>query len=308
MDKIKIFSPATVANVSCAFDVLGFALSNVGDEMTFRKIPEKGLKIKMKDNMHLPNDPRKNVAGVVGLAMLKQVMPDFGVEMEITKGIKPGSGIGSSAASAAGAAFGMNKLLGDIFDLKTLVEFSMVGESLASGVRHADNVAPAVYGGFTLIRSLNPLDIVQIPSPSNLFVSIVHPLIEVRTRNARKLLKHSVNLRDAVVQWGNIAGLISGLFMEDYALIGRSLKDIIVEPVRSILIPLFDELKDASVGAGALGSGISGSGPSVFALSEGHENAIAVADAMRAVYQNSGIDFDVYVSGVNKNGIEIINS
>ncbi len=306
MDKIKIFSPATVANVSCAFDVLGFAMDNVGDEMSFRKTSEKGLKIKMNDQTNLPEDPQENVAGVVGLAMLEQVMPDFGVEIEIKKGIKPGSGIGSSAASAAGAAFGMNKLLGDIFDLKTLVEFSMIGESLASGVAHADNVAPAIYGGFTLIRSLDPLDIVSIPAPPDLYVSVIHPLIEVKTKNARRLLKHSVTLRDAVLQWGNIAGLISGLFLEDYALIGRSLKDVIVEPVRSILIPLFDDLKIAAADAGALGSGISGSGPSVFALSKGHEKAIAVARAMQGVYRDSGIDFDIHVSAVNTKGISIL--
>jgi len=306
MDKIKIFSPATVANVSCAFDVLGFALNNVGDEMYFRKTSEKGLKIKMKDQTNLPEDPQENVAGVVGLAMLEHVIPDFGVEMEIKKGIKPGSGIGSSAASAAGAAFGMNKLLGDIFDLKSLVEFSMIGESLASGVAHADNVAPAIYGGFTLIRSLDPLDIVSIPAPPDLYVSVIHPLIEVKTKNARRLLKHSVALRDAVLQWGNIAGLISGLFLEDYALIGRSLKDVIVEPVRSILIPLFDDLKKAAADAGALGSGISGSGPSVFALSKGHEKAIEVARAMQDVYQDSGIDFDIHVSSINTKGISIL--
>jgi len=306
MDEIKIFSPATVANVSCAFDILGFALDEVGDQMIFRKTREKGLKIEMKDSMNLPTDPLQNVAGVVGLAMLEKADPDFGILMEITKGIKPGSGIGSSAASAAGAAFGINKILNEVFSINELVEFAMIGEALASGVSHADNVAPALYGGFTLIRSLHPLDIIPLSAPKNLYVSILHPLIEVKTKNARRILKHSVSLKDAVVQWANIAGLISGLLLEDYDLIGRSMVDTIVEPVRSILIPLFDELKKAALDAGALGSGISGSGPSVFALSKDYDKANQIAEAMKGVYQNSGIDFEIHVSGINNQGMRII--
>ncbi len=306
MDEVKIFSPATVANVSCAFDILGFALESIGDEMIFKKTAKKGLIIEMDGNSNLSTVPEENVAGVVALAMLNKVQPKFGVEMTIKKGIKPGSGIGSSAASASGAAFGMNKIFGDIFTLREMVEFAMLGEALASGVQHADNVAPALYGGFTLIRSLDPLDIVTIPAPKNLFVSILHPQIEVKTIYARKILKKSVLMKDAVTQWGNIAGLISGLFKEDYALIGRSLEDIIVEPIRSILIPLFTEVKKAALNAGALGSGISGSGPSIFALSEGKETAMAVAEAMKQVYADSGIDFEIHVSGINAQGVKLI--
>lgn len=306
MNELKIFSPATVANVSCAFDILGFALDNVGDEMTFRKTPEKGLKIEMIGDSNLSTEPRENVAGVVALAMLEKALPDFGIVLQIRKGIKPGSGIGSSAASAAGAAFGINKILGEIYNLQELVTFSMLGEALASGVPHADNVAPALYGGFTLIRSLEPLDIIRIHTPKSLFASILHPQIEVKTINARRILKKNILLKDAVVQWGNIAGLISGLYTEDYELIGRSLRDYIVEPVRSILIPLFWEIKQASQTAGALGSGISGSGPSIFALSEGHETAQRVAESMRGIYSKSGIDFEVHVSGINAQGIRVI--
>lgn len=306
MDEVKIFSPATVANVSCAFDILGFALEAVGDEMIFEKTNQKGLVIEMGGDSDLPTEPEKNVAGVVALAMLKKVQPDFGIKMTIKKGIKPGSGIGSSAASASGAAFGVNKILGDVFTMPELVEFSMLGEALASGAKHADNTAPALYGGFTLVRSVNPLDVIAIPAPKNLFVSILHPQIEVKTIYARKILKRSVLLKDAVTQWGNIAGLISGLFKEDYALIGRSLEDIIVEPIRSILIPLFPEVKKAAVNACALGSGISGSGPSMFALSEGRETAEKVAGAMKQVYADSGIDFEIHVSGINAQGAKVI--
>ncbi len=308
MDEVKIFSPATVANVSCAFDILGFALEAVGDEMIFQKTPECGLVIEMAGNSNLSTVPEENVAGVVALAMLRKVKPDFGVKMTIKKGIKPGSGIGSSAASASGAAYGMNQLFGTIFSMHELVEFSMLGEALASGVPHADNTAPALYGGFTLVRSVDPLDVIPIPTPKNLFVTILHPQIEVRTIYARKILKQSVLLKDAVKQWGNIAGLISGLYREDYALIGRSLQDIIVEPIRSILIPLFPEVKKAAVEAGALGSGISGSGPSMFALSEGRETAQKVAEAMEQVYADSGIDFEIYVSGINAQGVRVTGS
>jgi homoserine kinase len=306
MDKLKIFAPATVSNVSCAFDILGFALREIGDEMTFEKTAQKGIQIVNVNDNQLPTHPEKNVAGVVALAMLEKAKPGFGVRMSIKKGIKPGSGIGSSGASAAGAAFGINKLLGDPYDTKTLVEFAMLGESLASGEAHADNAAPALFGGFTLVRTLHPLDIVPLPVPNDLYVTLLHPLIEVRTKEAREILKPTVLLKDAVAQWGNVAGLISGIFLADYELIGRSLNDVIVEPVRAGLIPYFYEMKAAAVQAGALGSGISGSGPSVYALSKGRKRARAVAHAMREAFTPSGIDFDLYVSDINPEGVHIL--
>lgn len=303
---IKIFAPATVANVSCAFDVLGFALDNVGDEMTFKKTNNKGVQIKMLGNSNLPTEPDKNVAGVVAMEMLNKINADFGVIIEIDKKIKPGSGIGSSAASAAGAAYGVNILLDSKFNKTELVQFAMLGEALASGIAHADNVAPAIFGGFALVRSYSPLDIIKINSPEKLFCTVIHPQIEVKTENARKILKENVLLKDAVEQWGNIAGLISGLYTKDYDLIGRSLQDKIIEPVRSILIPLFYEVKQAFMAAGALGGGVSGSGPSIFALSKGQEAAEKVAKAMENVYAKTGIDFDIHVSGINEIGIKEI--
>ncbi len=303
---IKIFTPATVANVSCAFDVLGFALDNVGDEMTFKKTDNKGVQIKMLGNSNLPTEPEKNVAGVVAIEMLKKTNADFGVIIEIDKRIKPGSGIGSSAASSAGAAYGVNNLLGDIFNKLELVQFAMLGEKLASGVAHADNVAPAIFGGFALVHSYSPLDIIKINSPEKLFCTVIHPKIEVKTENARKILKKDVLLKDAVEQWGNVAGLISGLHSQDYELIGRSLQDKIVEPVRSVLIPLFYKVKQAFLEAGALGGGISGSGPSIFTLSKGQETAEKVAEAMKKVYSQTDIEFDIHVSGINSVGIKEI--
>jgi len=307
MDSLNIISPATVANVGCAFDIMGFAIAGSGDRMHFEKTGEKGVTIKVKGKYKLPEEPEKNVAGVVALAMIEEVKPGFGIYIEMEKGVLPGSGMGSSGASAAGAAFGVNKLLGSPFNNEELVKFAMLGEALASGTPHPDNVAPALYGGFTLIRSSNPLDIIPLPTPDNLFVSIIHPEIEVKTQNARNILKKSILLKDAVVQWGNVAGLVSGLFLNDYELIGRSLQDNIIEPVRSMLIPLFDEVKNAALSTGALGCSISGSGPSIFALSEGKKTAEKVSEAMTDVYSKTDVNFGIYTSGINAKGVEIID-
>jgi len=303
-EEIKIFAPATIANVSCGFDVLGFALDNVGDEMTIKKVAKKGVKITKIIGQNLPLETHKNVAGVAALALLAETESEFGFEIEIDKRIKPGSGIGSSAASSAGTVWAINKLLGDPFNSTDLVRFAMEGERLATGVAHADNVAPALFGGFTLVRSYNPLDIITIHTPSELYATVIHPQIEVKTSDAREILKTNVPLKDAIKQWGNVGGLISGLYTEDYKLIGRSLEDFIIEPIRSILIPAFDAVKQQSLNAGALGCGISGSGPSIFALSKGKETAKNVAEAMKSVYENVGIEYDIHISKINKQGIK----
>ncbi len=303
MDSIKIFCPATIANISCGFDVLGVALDSVGDEMVIRKVQEKGIRIVKLEGQDLPMETLKNVSGVAGLAFLAESRYHGGFEIEIYKKIKAGSGIGSSAASSAGAVWGMNQLLGKPFSTSKLVEFAMEGERLASGVAHADNVAPALFGGFTLVRSYKPLDIIPINSPSELYATVIHPQIEVKTSDSRKILKTNISLKDGIKQWGNVGGLIAGLYTEDYDLIGRSLVDHIVEPIRSILIPGFNEVKSKSLDAGALGCGISGSGPSIFAFSKGSEIAQKVAQAMQSVYQHIGIDYDIHVSKINIEGI-----
>ncbi|MCG2459534.1 homoserine kinase [Flavobacteriaceae bacterium F89] len=307
-NEIKIFCPATIANVSCGFDVLGLALESVGDEMVVRKTRGKGIRITKLEGQDLPMETLDNVAGVAGLALLSEVDYDGGFEIEIYKKIKAGSGIGSSAASSAGAVWAMNELLGKPLSSLELVKFAMEGERLASGVAHADNVAPALYGGFTLIRSYDPLDIIPIHTPKELFATVVHPQIEVKTSDSRKILKTNISLVDGIKQWGNLGGLIAGLFTEDYNLIGRSLVDHIVEPIRSILIPGFETIKSEAIKAGALGCGISGSGPSIFALSKGEDKANQVAGAMRKVYQKIGVDYDVHVSKVNTQGIRVISS
>ena len=306
MEEIKIFCPATIANLSCGFDVLGLCLATAGDEMIIRKSDIKGVRITKIVGADLPMETENNVAGVAALAMLEEVETEFGFEIEIYKHIKAGSGIGSSAASSAGAVFGINELLGQPFTRKELVKFAMQGEKLASGNAHADNVAPALLGGFTLVRCSDPLDIIKIESPSELYATVVHPQIELKTSDARSVLKQTVSLKSAITQWGNVGGLVAGLYTQDYELIGRSLHDEIIEPIRSMLIPGFDLIKQTAYENGALGSGISGSGPSIFALSKGKENAYKIAKAMSAVYEEMNLPYEIHVSKVNDEGIKII--
>ena len=306
MNEIKIFCPATIANISCGFDVLGLCLESVGDEMIIRKSDVKGIKITKIVGEELPLETSKNVAGVAALALLDTIDYKFGFEIEIYKNIKPGSGIGSSAASAAGAVFGINEILGKPFTRKELVEFAMKGEAIASGSEHADNVAPAIMGGITLVRSSAPLDIIKIESPSELYATVIHPQIELKTSEMRAVLQPMIPLKSAILQWGNLGGLIAGFYTSDYELIGRSLHDEIVEPLRGPFIPKFDVIKKTALENGALGSGISGSGPSIFALSKGIETANRIAKAMFVVYEDMNMPFEIHVSKVNPEGVKII--
>ncbi|WP_339916670.1 homoserine kinase [Yeosuana marina] len=308
MNEIKLFSPATVANVSCGFDVLGFCLDSVGDEMIIRKTDKKGIYITKIEGFDLPFEAELNVAGVSALAMYEAAKPDCGFEIEIYKNIKPGSGIGSSAASAVGSVFGMNELLGRPFNKTELTAFAIKGEALASKCEHADNLAPAMFGGFTLVKSLSPLQILEIPSPDDLYATIIHPQIEIKTSEARAILPQNIPLSDAIAQWANFGSLIHALHTSDYPLIESSLHDVIVEPYRNQLIPYFKEVKYASLQAGALGAGISGSGPSIFTLSKGLETAKNVKQAMNDIYSKTSLDFDIHVSKINKQGIKIIDN
>jgi len=305
MKQITVHAPATVANIVCGFDVLGFALNDPYDKLVMRLLPEKTIRIINKDNYQLPVEPEKNVYGGALLAMMKELDGDIGFEIESTKNIMPGSGIGSSAASAAGVVVGANHLLNNRFSREELVRFATYGEQIASGARHADNIAPCIYGGVTLIRSNDPLDIIPLNFPE-LYVTVIHPQIEVKTSDAREILKKQILLKDAIIQWANVAGLVAGFMKEDYELIGRSLKDVLIEPVRSMLIPGFDEMKKLSKVAGALGGGISGAGPSVFMLSKDETTAQKVKQAMHSVYEKIGVDFHIYVTTVNKEGVRVI--
>ncbi len=302
---VQVHAPATVANLVCGFDILGMCLHEPYDVMQVRLLREKKVVIISADGFPLPTDPSLNTAGAPLIEMLKSIDHNIGFEVTINKNIKPGSGIGSSAASAAGAVVAANHLLGNIYSQKELVQFAMHGEKVASGVMHADNIAPCIFGGITLIRSNEPLDIIPIPTPP-LFVTIVHPQIEVKTSDARMILKKEISMQKAIAQWGNVASLVAGLYTNDIELIGRSLHDEIIEPVRSILIPYFHEVKKKCLEAGAIGGGISGSGPSIFMLSANEAIARNVEIAISAVYKNTGVYFHTYVTAISKKGVQII--
>ncbi len=304
---IKVFAPGSVSNVGCGFDILGFAIDGIGDEMILSKNDSNKMHIKpIEGYENLPTEPSKNVAGVAIQALLDDLGSNQGFDIEIKKNIKPGSGIGSSSASAAGAVVAVNELLGKPYSREELVNFAMQGEIAASGDAHADNAAPTVLGGFCIVRAYDPLDVIQIESPKDLWCVVIHPQIEIKTKEARELLSTEVDLKKAIRQWGNVAGLISGLHQSDYDLIGRSLEDHIVEKQRKVLIPEFDNLKQAVLEAGALGCSISGSGPSVFALCEGEDKAKAVSSAMNEVFSKTTIPYFIYASQVSNNGVRII--
>ncbi|MGB3774338.1 MAG: homoserine kinase [Leeuwenhoekiella sp.] len=305
-NEVRVFSPATVANVNCGFDVLGFALHGLGDEMVVRKVPEKGIKITKITGAELPTETSQNVSGVAGLAMLEALKLNCGFEIEIHKKIRLGSGVGSSAASAAGVVFGINQFLEKPLSNLELTSFAMKGEAVASGNEHADNVAPCIYGGFTLITGYNPLKIVALPVPQELFVTIIHPHITIKTKEARALLPEQVSMQAAIKQSGNLAGLVAGLYENDYELIGSSTKDALVEPHRKALIPNFDALRETALNAGGLAFGISGSGPSMFTLSEGIKTAKKVEKQLLKTLAKYNMQADSYVSSISTSGNQVL--
>ena len=306
MDQVRIFCPATVSNLSCGFDILGLALENVGDEMTITKNDLGKLRIFQTEGPPLPPEIDANVAGVAAQALLEHLNSDVGFDISIAKRIKPGSGIGSSAASAAGAVWGINALLGKPLSNAELIPFGMKGESIASQAWHADNIAPALLGGFVLIRSYDPLDVISLAYPEGLAFTILHPQIEIKTAEARALLGDTISLEQGIRQWGNVGGLVSGLASGDLQLIGRSLQDHIAEPKRKQLIPQYEDVVSTAKSAAALGCGISGSGPSIFAVCPDMETAQKVASAMAGVYDTTNIPFDLYTSQINPEGIREI--
>ncbi len=304
--RVRVKAPATVSNLNCGFDVMGFAVNAPYDVIELELTDTGTIVIaEIRGCDSLSTDPEQNVVGAVLKAMTAASDKPTGFRVHIEKGIMPGSGIGSSAASSAAAAFAGNLLLDNIFSVDELVRFAMEGERLASGAPHADNVAPALYGGITLIRSYDPLDIVQINVPRELFCVIIHPELEIKTSVARGLLDPHLPLATAVRQWGNVGGLVAGLYSEDYDLIGRSLEDYVAEPKRAGLIPGFRDLKERAIASGALGAGISGSGPSVFALCRGESSAAAVLESMQEVMTKARISFNAYLSPVSLRGAEI---
>ncbi len=309
-DSIKVFAPATIANVVCGYDILGLAVDAPGDEVIMRKRVEPGVIISKitGDDGRLPLDASKNTVSASVQHFLQHIgRTDVGVEIELHKKMPIGSGLGSSSASTVAGLFAINAMLGEPLSKMELVPFAMKGEELACGTGHADNVAPAILGGFVLIKSYKPLDIIKLPYPEKLHCAIVFPDVDVPTRDARRMIREKVNLKDAVVQWGNIAGLVAGLFMKDLDLIGRSMKDVLIEPVRAILIPDFYKMREIAMQNGAISFGISGSGPSVFAFTKDADTSAKITQAIQQHLSKLNIGSQAYTSAVNADGPKVLD-
>lgn len=307
-DKIRVFAPATVANVACGFDVLGFAIDKPGDELIMEISAQKGVEIIEieGDDGVLPRDPKKNSATVAIQDYLDFIDADFGCKIWLKKLMPSGSGLGSSAASAVAGVFAVNMLCAEKLNKQELMPFLLNAEKAACDAAIADNVAASLFGGFILVRSYEPLDILQIPVPEDLWCAVIHPHVVVLTKDAREILPKEIPLAHSLRQSANVGGIMVGLLRGDYELIGRSLVDYIAEPYRSKLIPGFYEMKNAAMEAGALGASISGSGPSVFALCHGKEIAHKTGEALQAVMQKMNIKSEVYVSKVNAQGPKVL--
>lgn len=306
---IKVFAPASVTNVSCGFDIMGFAIDYPGDELKLTIKEKPGITITKitGDNGRLPLDPKKNTAGVSLISMVDHLKFEKGIDIEIYKKISFGSGLGSSASSAVASVFALNEILDKPFTRKELLPFALEGEKLTcGGSPHADNVSACLMGGFIIVRSVDPLDVISIDVAADLYATIIHPHLEISTADTRKILRSNILLADATKQWGNVAGLVAGLMSGDYNLISRSLQDVIIEPIRGILIPGFNEIKNAAINARALGCSISGSGPSIFAFSKTKASAKKVGEAMNKVLNDLDIDSDIYISKINKQGPKVI--
>jgi homoserine kinase len=306
--KIKVFAPATVSNVGPGFDLMGFAINGVGDELEVSISNADGVRIKkiFGDNNRLPYNPYKNTAAVSILSLLESYQIKIGLDIVIWKKMGIGSGLGSSAASAVAGVFAANKLLGLNLSKQELLKHALAGELIASKSIHADNAAPCLFGGFVLIRSYNPIDIVKIDYPHNLFCSIIYPDIEIKTSDARKILDKKVERKIAIAQAGNASGLIAGLIKKDFKLISRSMEDFIAEPKRAQLIPCYNEMKNAALTNGALNCNISGSGPSMFSFSTSEKEAHKIVNAMKKTALKNGIKSKTFVSKINGNGTSVI--
>ena len=308
MDSIKVFSPASVANVACGYDIFGFAVEKIGDEIILEKRNDSKLVITKVEGADLPLSPEKNVATVAISSLLNHLSSDQGFNIQIKKNISPGSGLGSSASSAAGAAFAANELLGSPLSKKELVQYAMQGEIVASLKAHADNVTPAMLGGFTVVRSCEPeVDVFQLEYPQELQALIIFPKIQIKTSEAKKMLGDVVRLERAREQWGNVAGLVAGLVQKDWALIRNSLVDVVAEPVRKTLIPHYDDVKKIVMDHDALGFNISGSGPSMFGLFQDHHDLQEVIQKVKIIYDRLSIDSFFHISAINPHGTHCVN-
>ncbi len=308
MRKVTAFAPATIANFNVGFDLLGLALQGIGDEvsMSFNGMQENTI-VKIINGENLPTEAHKNCCSVVVNAMQNHLGKKDGVDIEIVKGFASGSGLGSSSASSAAAAVAFNELMGNPFTKSDLVYFAAEGERAACGSAHVDNVAPSIMGGIVMAVVGNTSRYISLPVLDELFATILYPQINVKTSDSRSILKESVAVKTASQQIGFMGNFVASLYTNDADLFKNAMRDVIIEPMRSMLIPKFMEMKAASLQSGALAFGISGSGPSVFAVSQGREQAVKIQDTLTAVYAQTDIPFTTYISAINQDsGAHII--
>lgn len=303
-NEIKVFVPASVSNVGCGFDTFGFAIDTLGDELILRKTQGNNLVIKSitGDNGKLPKDLKLNTVGAPLLTMMLEHDINIGVEIEINKMMPVSSGLGSSAACAVAAAVAGNYLFDLNLSEQKILEYALLGEKIASGSTHADNVAPAFYGGFTLIRSYNPLEIIKLPVPNNLYCVIIYTDVEINTKAARRILPEKIPLSSAVKHWGNTAAFVASLYSNDLELLGRSIEDYIIEPIRAKLIPNYYQIKEIALKNGALACNISGSGPSIFALVNSIDKANIIKTNLDDYLSDKQINYNIYITKINKQG------
>lgn len=308
MDQVQVFAPASVANVGCGYDTIGFAIDGLGDEITISKRSDDQLLIKDIIGANLPKDAENNVATIAIRALLKQLGSPEGFDVTIKKLFKPGSGLGSSASSSAGAVFGVNELLGRPFSKDQLLPFAMEGEAFASKCYHADNVAPSLLGGFNVIRSYQPLDLFKVSTPDELRVLIIFPDVVIKTAESKQLLPKSLEIATARNQWANVAGLIQALNTSDFDLLARSVEDFVAEPVRKSMIPKYDEVKTIVGENGAVGFNISGSGPSMFAFFSNENDLNQASKAIETIYKEIDLKLLLHSTKINTRGCETLYS
>ncbi|NMB82404.1 MAG: homoserine kinase [Ignavibacteria bacterium] len=302
-NKIKVFAPATVSNVGPGFDIMGFALNQPGDVVEVSLAKGSDIKIKkIYGSKVLPYNPSRNTATASIISLFKTKKIKVGLDVIIRKNMGIGSGLGSSAASSVAGVFAVNKLLDLKLSKSDLLAHALNGELISSGTLHADNVAPCLFGGFALVRSYDPLDVIKIDYPKNLFCTVIYPQIEIKTSEARKILDKKIDRTLAIAQAGNASSLIAGLITNDIDLISRSIKDFIAEPKRAQLIPCFDHVRIAALSNGAINCNISGSGPSMFSFSTSEEDAKRIAAAMKEAAQSKGLNSVTYISKINSRG------
>ena len=311
MNSVTAFAPATVSNVACGFDVLGFALEAPGDEVTARFDGRSSGTLTIEDIIgddgRLPREATRNTAGVAAQALLTRLGERRGIALTIRKGLPLSSGLGGSAASAVAAVVAVDGLLDARTPLDVLMACAFEGERIGAGSAHGDNIGPAVYGGFVLVRVPNPPDVIRLPVPAGLTAVVVHPNLEIETARARELLGTTVALGDAIKQWANLGALIDALHRSDFDQLARSLEDSIAEPRRAPLVPGLASIKRAAADAGALGCSLSGSGPSLFALCREAATATRVAEAMtHAVKQQIDGEPQTYVSAISSRGARVV--